>query len=158
MTDKKTTLDLLNTEYNNFQDAIKGLDRDQLERVFYGDWSVKDIVAHMLGWEREMTEALRRIARGEKPTPEGVDYSNSDDWNAKFSMRMKQQLPTTVLAEWGQVHAGFVKAAQAIPDDRFGASDDGRPKTVNRIVETTGYGHYQLHAPPIREWRQREGL
>jgi hypothetical protein len=158
MTDKKTTLELLNTGYANFQDTIKGLDREQLERVFYGDWSVKDIVAHMLGWEREMTEAFRRIARGERPTPEGGDYSNSDEWNAKFSARMGAQLPTTVLAEWGQVHAGFVKAAQAIPDDRFGAGDDGKLKTVNRIIETTGYGHYQEHAPPIREWRQREGV
>ena len=158
MTDKKTTLQLLDTEYANFQDAIKGLDRDQLQRVFYGDWSVRDIVAHMLGWEREMAEALRRIARGERPTPEGVDYSNADEWNAKFSARLRQQLPTTVLAEWGQVHQTFVKAAEAVPGDRFGAGEDGKPKTVNRIVETTGYGHYREHAPPIREWRQREGL
>ena len=158
MTDKKTTLQLLDTEYANFQDAIKGLDRDQLQRVFYGDWSVRDIVAHMLGWEREMAEALRRIARGERPTPEGVDYSNADEWNAKFSARLRQQLPSTVLAEWGQVHQTFVKAAEAVPTDRFGAGEDGKPKTVNRIVETTGYGHYREHAPPIREWRQREGL
>ena len=158
MTDKKTTLQLLDTEYANFQDAIKGLDRDQLQRVFYGDWSVRDIVAHMLGWEREMAEALRRIARGERPTPEGVDYSNADDWNAKFSARLRQQLPTTVLAEWGQVHQTFVKAAEAVPDDRFGAGEDGKPKTVNRIIETTGYGHYREHAPAIRAWRQREGI
>ena len=158
MTDKKTTLQLLDTEYANFQDAIKGLDRDQLQRVFYGDWSVRDIVAHMLGWEREMAEALRRIARGERPTPEGVDYSSADEWNAKFSARLRQQLPTTVLAEWGQVHQTFVKAAEAVPDDRFGAGEDGKPKTVNRIIETTGYGHYREHAPPIREWRQREGI
>ena len=158
MTDKKTTLQLLDTEYANFQDAIKGLDRDQLQRVFYGDWSVRDIVAHMLGWEREMAEALRRIARGERPTPEGVDYSNADEWNAKFSARLRQQLPTTVLAEWGQVHQTFVKAAEAVPDGRFGAGEDGKPKTVNRIIETTGYGHYREHAPAIREWRQREGL
>src|ERR1700674_2877622 len=119
MNDKQSVLQNIETEYGKFQDTIKGLERAQLDRVFYGDWSVKDIVAHMLGWEREMTEALRRIARGERPTPEGVDYSNANEWNAKFSARMKQQLPTTVLAEWGQVHAGFVKALRAVPDDRF---------------------------------------
>jgi hypothetical protein len=152
-TDKQSVLNELNTEYDKFQETIKGMERDRLDQVFYDQWSVKDIVAHMLGWEREMTEALRRIARGERPTPEGVDYGNSDEWNAKFAARMRGQLPTTVLAEWGQVHGGFLKALAAVPDDRFGVG-----KSVNRIAEGTGYGHYREHGPPIQEWRKREGI
>ena len=153
MNDKQSVLQEIETEYGKFQDTIKGLERDKLDVIFYDAWSVKDIVAHMLGWEREMTEALRRIARGEKPTPEGVDYSNSDEWNAKFAARMRGQLPTTVLAEWGQVHAGFVKALKAVPDDRFGEG-----KSVNRIATTTASGHYREHAPAIQAWRKREGV
>jgi hypothetical protein len=118
---------------------------------------VKDLIAHVLGWEKEMTAALERIARGERPTPEGVDYSDADGWNAKFSLVMKPQLPTTVLAEWGQRHMVFAKAAAAIPDDRF-ADKDGKPSTVNRIIEVTGYGHFREHAAQIRDWRKREGL
>jgi len=157
MSDKPTVLKLLDEEYANFRQAIDGLDAAALERVWFGEWSVKDIIAHVLGWEKTMTEALQRMARGEKPTPEGVDYSDTDGWNAKFALVMKQQLPTTVLAEWGRVHQVFVKAARAIPDDRFGEKD-GKPATVNRILEGSGYGHYREHAPPIRDWRQREKL
>jgi hypothetical protein len=153
MTTKQAVIQEVESEYAKFQDTIKGLERDKLDVVFYDQWSVKDIVAHMLGWEREMTEALRRIARGERPTPEGVDYGNGNEWNAKFSARLKQQLPTTVLAEWGQVHAVFVKALKAVPDDRFGEG-----KSVNRIAEGTASGHYREHAPPIQEWRKREGI
>jgi len=153
MTDKQTVLGEIDAEYAKFQDTINGLERDKLDVIFYDGWSVKDIVAHMLGWEREMTEALRRIARGERPTPEGVDYSNGDEWNSKFAARMRGQLPTTVLAEWGQVHGGFRKAMVDVPDDRFGEG-----KSVNRIAEATAYGHYKEHAPAIKEWRQREGL
>ena len=151
--DKQSVVQQIDAEYNNFQESIKDLPRDKFDVIFYDQWSVKDIVAHILGWEREMTEALRRIARGERPTPEGVDYSNADAWNAKFAARMRGQLPTTVLAEWGQVHGGFMKALGAVPDDRFGEG-----KSVNRIGEATGYGHYQEHAPAIAEWRKREGL
>lgn len=158
MSDKATTLRLVDDEYANLRKAIDGLDAAALQRVWFGEWSVKDIIAHILGWEREMAGALQRIARGEKPTPEGVDYSDSDAWNAKFSGVMKQQLPTTVIAEWGQVHQVYVKAAQAVPDDRFGAAEDGRPKTANRLIETSGYGHFREHAAQINAWRQREGM
>jgi hypothetical protein len=158
MPDKTTVLKQLETEYQNLKQAIDGLDREQMERVWFGEWSVKDILAHVLGWEREMAAALGRIARGERPTPEGVDYSNSDEWNAKFSLALRPQLPTTVVAEWQQTHMNYVRAAQAVPDDRFGVSDDGRPKTVNRLLETSGYGHYKEHAAQIREWRKSEGL
>jgi uncharacterized protein (TIGR03083 family) len=158
MSDKRGALEELETEYRKLQEALSGLNNQQLDEPFYDGWSVKDIVAHMLGWEREMTAALQRIAEGERPVPEGVDYSNSDDWNAKFSAIMKNQLPSTVLAEWGQVHGSFVRAARSVPDERFGIADDGRPKTVNRLLETTGYGHYREHLPAILEWRKRQGL
>ncbi len=156
--DKAATLKLVDEEYQNLRKAIDGLDAAALQRVWFGEWSVKDIIAHVLGWQKEMTGALQRLARGEKPTPEGVDYSDADAWNAKFSLVMKQQLPTTVIADWGQVHQVYMKAAAAIADDRFGASEDGKPKTVNRLLETSGYGHFREHAAQIREWRQREGL
>ena len=153
MSDKPTVLKLLDEEYANFRKALDGLDAAAMQRVWFGEWSAKDIVAHVLGWEREMAGALRRMARGEKPAPEGVDYSDSDAWNARFSLVMKQQLPSTVLAEWGQVHQVYRAAAAALPDERIGEG-----KTVNRLIETSGYGHYREHGAQVREWRQREGL
>ena len=153
MSDKQSTLKLLDEEYQNFRQLIDGLDGDALTRVWFGAWSVKDIVAHVLGWQREMTEALKRMARGEKPTPEGVDYSNTDEWNAKFAAAMRGIDPRTVIASWQQTHMTFAKAAQAVPDDRYGEG-----KTVNRLLEASGYGHYHEHAEDIREWRKSQGL
>jgi hypothetical protein len=153
MSDKAATLKLVDEEYQNLRKAIDGLDAAALQRVWFGQWSVKDIIAHVRGWQKEMTGALQRLARGEKPTPEGVDYSDADAWNAKFALVMKQQLPNTVIADWGQVYQVYMKAARAVADDRFGEG-----KTVNRVLEASGYGHFREHAAQIREWRQREGI
>ena len=153
MSDKQTTLKLLDEEYQSFRQLIDGLEGAALTRVWFGSWSVKDIVAHVLGWQREMTEALRRMARGEKPTPEGVDYSNTDEWNAKFAAAMQGIDARTVIAAWQQTHMTFARAAQAVPDDRYGEG-----KTVNRLIEASGWGHYREHAPAIRDWRQKKGL
>lgn len=158
MSDKEATLRLLETEYQNLREAVDGLDNDGLLRVWFGSWSVRDIVAHILGWEREMTVALQRMARGERPTPEGVDYSNSDEWNATFVSAMVPISPTTVLAIWSQTHMNYVRAARAVPADRYGVREDGKLNTANRLLETSGFGHYREHGAQIREWRQREGL
>ncbi len=157
MPDKKTTLEQLDAEYQNLRKAIDGLDDEQLARVWFDGWAVRDIVAHVLGWEREMTGALQRLARGERPTAEGVDYSDSDKWNARFALAMAPIGTPTVLAVWRAVHMNYVNAAKAVPDGRYGERD-GKPQTVNRLLETSGTGPYKEHGDQIHAWRKSEGL
>ena len=145
--DKQETLKTLQSGFDELLGTVNGLDEAALTHVFYGTWSVKDILAHVAGWHHTMAGAMERMARGERPTPEGVDYSDSDRWNASFAAAMAPQNATTVIADLRQSFATYVRAAQAIPDDRWGEG-----KTINRIVETSGYGHYQEHLPAIKEY------
>src|SRR3989304_8456747 len=78
-------------------DAVNGLSEEQLTRVWYGDpstslrtgWTVRDIVAHVAGWHREEIAMLERMARGERPVPESVDYTDDDAWNARFAAKWR---------------------------------------------------------------------
>lgn len=150
--DKQETLAKLHADFNSLLAAIDGLDDAAMTRVFYGSWSVKDILAHIAGWQHTMAAAMERMARGERPTPEGVDYSDADGWNARFAAAMAPQNTSTVLADLRQSFATYQRAAEAIPDDRWGEG-----KTINRIVETSGYGHYDEHLPAIQEYRSKAG-
>ncbi len=155
--DKAEVLQNVETEFQNLQDAVKGLDNDQMAVAWLDGWSAKDILAHVLGWDREMIVFLERMARGERPAPEGVDYSDPNAWNAKFALEFAPISGSTVLAVWKQVHMNFVRTANALPDDRFGEKD-GKPKTANRILGDSGYQHYQEHTAHILEWRKSAGL
>src|SRR2546422_3823925 len=64
--------------------SVDGLSDEQMTLVWFGDWGVRDILAHIAGWHREMSGTFERIARGERPVPEGVDYSAADAFNARF--------------------------------------------------------------------------
>jgi hypothetical protein len=114
---------------------------------------VKDILAHIAGWQHQMTAAMERMARGEKPTPEGVDYSDADAWNARFAGAMKAQTGETVVADLRQSFANYRRAAGAIPDDRFGEG-----KTINRLLETSGSRHYAEHLPALEAYRKKHGV
>jgi hypothetical protein len=120
MSDKEATLKLVEDEYQKLRQAIDGLDEGAMARVWFGTWTAKDIIAHVAGWEKEMGAALERMARGERPTAEGVDYSDADAWNEKFSLSMRHVSAPTVIASWQQTHANYVKAARAVAGDRYG--------------------------------------
>jgi hypothetical protein len=148
--DKQTTINEVESGFSDVLKAISKLDDTAMTTRFYGDWSVKDILAHLAGWHHAMTGAMERMARGERPTPEGVDYSDSDAWNAKFTAAMKPQNPSTVVADLRQSFANYLRAASALPADRFGEG-----KTANRLIEASSVGHYREHLPAIKEFASK---
>jgi len=145
--DKQATIAKAQEGFQELLASIESLDDRAMTRTFYGTWSVKDILAHIAGWQHTMTTAMERMARGERPTPEGVDYSDADAWNAKFAAAMAPQNVSTVVADLRQSFANYVRAARALPDDRFGEG-----KTANRLMEASSFGHYAEHVPAIKEY------
>jgi hypothetical protein len=148
--------DILKTLDSGFESLLKtidGLSDEQMKQVWFGDWGVRDILAHVAGWHREMTGAFERIARGERPVPEGVDYSDADPINARFAEAQRNADATGIIAELKASKDAFVAAARTVPEERF---EEG--KSAYRILHTTGIEHYQEHEPMIREWRRREGI
>jgi hypothetical protein len=147
--------DLLNRaarEYKALHEALHGLNEESMTEVWLGTWSVKDVVAHMSGWHREMVPALERLARGERPIPEGVSYEDVDAWNARFAAAARDKAVADVLLEFDESHEDFMHAADQIPDDRFQAN-----KTAYRIVDGSSAHHYREHGDQIRAWRAERG-
>jgi hypothetical protein len=143
----------LETEFQALLKAVEGLTDEQMLKVWYGDWCVRDILGHIIGWHHEMDDVLERISRGERPVPEGVDYNDADPWNAKFADTWNRASPTAIVQELIASKELFVTAAKLVPEERFAEG-----KSAQRIVTTTGTNHYGEHAPEILEWRKKEGI
>lgn len=148
MTPKDELLQRAIREYTALHQALRGLNEQQMAEVWLGSWSVKDIVAHMSGWHREMTPALERLARGERPFSEGVSYEDADAWNAKFAAGAKDTPVAEVLLEFDRTHQAFMRTAAQVPVERF---EPG--KTTHRIVDLNTAHHYKEHGDQIRAWR-----
>ncbi len=133
--------------------AVDGLSEEQMTRVWYGDWSVRDILAHIAGWHREEIAMLERLARGERPVPESADYTDDDAWNARFVAKWRAASAGEVLAELKAIKEAYLAAAGRLPEERF---EEGR--TAQRLVRQGCTEHYREHGDEIREWRGREGI
>ena len=150
---KEDLLQTLNAEFASLLSTLEGLSEEAATRVWYGDWSVRDILAHVSGWHTEMARAFERMARGERPVPEGTDYSDPNPWNARFAEAKGDTSFVDMVQELKASKEAFVEAAKQVPADRF---EEGR--AAYRILHASGIDHYREHAPEIRQWREREGI
>jgi len=135
-------------ELRALHDALRGLNEADTTRVWLGAWSVRDIVAHISGWHREMTPVLERLARGERPIPEGVSYDDVDGWNARFVAARRGASVADALLELDRSHEDFMRAAAAVPAERYVPG-----RTAWKIVDLNSAHHYREHGDQIRAWR-----
>jgi hypothetical protein len=151
-TPKEALLNSAAREYKAFHEALQGLNEGHLSERWLGEWSIKEIVGHMSGWHREMGPALERLARGERPVPEGVSYDDVNGWNARFASAVRDTAVADVLLELDRSHEHFMRLAASVPEDRF---QSGR--TAYRIVDQNTAHHYREHGDQIRAWRASTG-
>ena len=152
----RTKDELLNEaarEYKALHEALQGLNEEQMTEVWLGEWSVRDIVAHIAGWHQEMSPVLERLARGERPIPPGVSYDDVDSWNARFVQAQRTTAVADVLLELDRTHEHFLKAAAAVPVERFQPG-----KTAWKIVDGSSAHHYREHGQQVRNWRATRGI
>ena len=145
MSTKADVLNEVDASLARFSKALEGV--DEIHGTWdgaLGTWSIVHILQHLAGWLAEMTPALERMARGERPTPEGVDYSAFDDWNAGFIEASGRQSLAEARAAFESAHTSFRAAIEGVADDRF-----GKDKTANRLVDGVAVEHFEEHAEQI---------
>src|ERR1051325_2978448 len=149
MTPKQELLNQAAREYKAFHESLQGLNEEHLTEIWLGTWSIKDIVAHIIGWHSEMGPALQRIAPGERPVPPGVSYDDVDAWNEKFVAARRGAEAADLLLELDKSHERFMHQADAVPEERFQPG-----KTAWKIVDGNSAHHYHEHGEQIRAWRE----
>jgi len=154
MSTREELLQQLDAAYEDYRSAIDGLGEPEFEKKWLDNsWGAREITAHITGWLGQLGGGLERMSRGEKPQPEGVDWSDGDAWNATFADHAQGKKHDQILHELESGLDAFKKAAMLVPEDRYGEG-----KSANRMFDGAGILHFKEHADVIREWRAREGV
>jgi hypothetical protein len=138
---------------NELRASYQGLSDEQMTRPgAVGEWSVKDVLTHVVSWEEITLPDLERVARGDTPTLASFDPKKVDDWNAMI-MSIRRNLPLDqVLRELDISHADLMVALGRLPDPVLAEGQFARG------MLTICAAHDREHTEDIRQWRQREGL
>jgi hypothetical protein len=138
----------LESAWTAFQHSYAGLPETMLtEPGVAGDWSVKDVLAHVSTWEEEALRHLPVIAHGGTP-PRYAATGGIDAFNARMADR-KRDLPLPEVRRLlDESHRRLVELVRGAPEDQL--TGDTR---FRRRLRLDTYGHYRLHAEAIRRWR-----
>ena len=151
---RQQLLNRLDIAWVAFQASYAGLSSSRLtEPGVVGDWSVKDIIAHVTWWEEEALRHLPLIIAGDRPPRYSVTYGGIDAFNAMMAERKRDVPLPDVLTQQNDAHQRLIDFIQSVSEDQF-----TRETRFRRRLRLDTYSHYSIHTNAIREWRQRRSL
>jgi hypothetical protein len=151
MSDKEEAIAELQAAHDRFRSSIAGLPDEAYAETWLGTWNLSQLLAHMSGWYREMQGGFERAGRGERPTPEGVDYSDPQPWNDRFAADAKPG--KAALADWDAAYDEYRSAAEALDGSLYGVDPEkGRPRIGNRLLQASGINHFEEHQSQLDGW------
>lgn len=139
-------------------DAAALLSPAEQDQVFLGVWSVKDLLAHLVGWDFANMEAAKALLAGQLP---GF-YSHYDrDWktyNARLVAEYKKDDFADLLSSVEDSHQKLIDLIRAIPAKEFdkdrGVRFKGYKVTIARLLQVEANDEKTHHAQ-IEEFRAR---
>ena len=150
--ERATQLSDLTHEYGAFVEAVQGLTPEQF-RSRLGDWTRRDIVAHLIGWNVNILEGCRAILVGKSPF---YHYDGPNDYRIENARSIAQYSSTDREALLSQLAATLdtlvAYLEQVDPEDW--ERDTGvrhyrsGPATVSRCVDSL-LRDYRNHSKEI---------
>jgi hypothetical protein len=163
---KVTFLQRLQRERDKFELLLNrlGYSRRMTMKGVSGNWSIKDILAHILAYEQYMADRLEEIRHNQSYVPcktqaalaafrEEFGYPDfgspllDDDGPNAWVVDKYRNIPLDeVVAHEVQAFAAIVSALESLSEDTLNAHD-----FFERTAANT-YKHYREHAADIRRW------
>lgn len=141
----------LDTAWREFEESYAGLTEVQLLTPgVTGNWSVRDIIAHVTWWEEEALKHLPLVREGGRPTRYSVKYGGINAFNAQMTAQRSTLSLAEVFQQQRDVHARLIAYVRAAPAELY-----ARETRFRRRLRLDTYSHYPIHARAIRNWRSR---
>ena len=120
-----------------------------------GDWSPRDVLAHIVAWERYVYDIVRYL-RAKQPVPPSPETSDKDAYNARavavWRTKPLQELLDTLAIAHRQLTVAVAGCSQAQLD--FGSSSGtGGENIASHVISIAQ--HDAEHAAQIRAWRSK---
>ena len=126
-----------------------------------GDWTIKDIVAHLTGWRRRTVVRLQAAQRGEMnpPLPWPAQLQSDDEINAWIYETNRDRPVHEVLNDSRQIFQQLVAAIEALPEAELMDPYHFPWMQGRRLTAEELFAHFhEEHEPDMRAWLQRQEI
>jgi hypothetical protein len=84
-----------------------------------GNWSVRDILAHVTTWEEEALKHLPLVLKGGRPPRYSVKYGGIDAFNALMTQQKKHLSLSEVLRQMDAKQKRLVNFIESVSEQEF---------------------------------------
>jgi hypothetical protein len=163
---KSELLDWLHEEYRQWEAFLDQIGPARMDQPgVNGDWSMKDIVAHLTGWHPRLIARIQAAQRGEpEPLPPWPAHlQTEDEINAWIYESNRGRSVREVLDESQRVFQQYLAVIEGLPDDvRIDPVHQGERVYLlvwlgdKRFPAGEFFDHFHDdHEPDVRAWLAR---
>jgi hypothetical protein len=120
MMEKSELLNWLQAEYQQWEALLEQIGPERMEQPgVNGDWSMKDVVAHLTGWHRDFVILFQAAQRNEpEPLPPWPTHLETDDEINAWLYETNRERPVhEVLDESHQLFQQVLAVIEGLPDN-----------------------------------------
>lgn len=122
-----------------------------------GEWSMKDIIAHLTGWNIALVARLKAALQGqpEPPPPWPPSLQADDEINAWIYQSNRRRPLSEILDEMHQNYTQLLAAVETLPDDVRIEQVEPAHQIVwvdDHFVDEFFHHFHDDHEPDVRAW------
>jgi len=134
--------------------------KEMLKRRVVGEWSVKDVLAHLVEWEQHLIAWYAAGLRGEVPTLPAMNRQETDAFNQAIYEKHCRRTLDDILADFHTSYEEILATVQAIPEQDLFARGryawTGKWDLASYVAGCT-CNHYCWAKTQIRKWMKAQG-
>ncbi|MBA2393346.1 MAG: ClbS/DfsB family four-helix bundle protein [Ktedonobacteraceae bacterium] len=161
---KEKFLSILHSERANWEALLAKIDTSRMTQPgFAGEWSLKDVIAHVAYYEEWTAAVIEELMRGETKTldsgePEDIDVELR---NARFFKEHQHSSLPEVLAYSQKSFQHLLTVVQSLPEEELLSSSPSfkallpvywPDEPLWKTIAGDSYEHYHQHIPDIQAW------
>lgn len=133
------------------------LEAEMLKTGVVGDWSVKDLLAHLTAWEQLFLSWYRAglTNASVRPSPVGMGRTAIDEINQSVYADNRDKPLAQVLEEFRASYQQTLAEVESIPEEDIFAQQrfawTGKHKLADYVTGNTSH-HYRWAREKIRQW------
>lgn len=155
---KAMLLEQIESERRLLERTLAGLSEGEMTRPgANAEWSVKDVLAHIVAWERLLQRCLAQIREGVAPelVPLDIEDEELDELNRRIYVENRDRRLDDVLSEFERSYEETVAAVRATAEEVLmvpGRVEALGDKPLWHVVVANTFGHYREHKESLQAW------
>jgi hypothetical protein len=139
-------------------DAVRSIPPELQDTPCIGHWCAKDLVAHLIGWDKTNLSAVQEILNGERPSFFQFYDKDWQSFNTNLVNQHRREPFSDLLVDAEGSHHGLVAYLLSLAEVQIleGKSprEKGRPVTIRRLLGAEAEDE-RKHAEQVRTFLQR---